>query len=79
MKEDENNRDIEGRKGYEGRRDSEGKRGKEGIEKREIIEGREIQLLLDYIKLVQYGSVVVNIQDGKIVQIEKNEKVRFKN
>ena len=33
--------------------------------------------LTQYIKEIQYGSIVVVIQDGKIVQIEKNEKVRF--
>ena len=30
-----------------------------------------------YIKEIRFGSVVVVIQDGKIVQIEKNEKERF--
>ncbi|QAT51324.1 DUF2292 domain-containing protein [Caproiciproducens sp. NJN-50] len=35
------------------------------------------QKLLEYIKDIRYGSIVVVIQDGKIVQIEKNEKVRF--
>ncbi len=33
--------------------------------------------LMQYIKEIRYGSIVVVIQDGKIVQIEKNEKVRF--
>lgn len=36
-----------------------------------------VKKLIQYIKDIQYGSVVVVIQDGKIVQIEKNEKVRF--
>lgn len=40
---------------------------------------KEMNLILEYISKVKYGSVVVNIQDGKIIQIEKNEKVRFKN
>jgi hypothetical protein len=40
---------------------------------------KEMDLILEYISKVKYGSVVVNIQDGKIIQIEKNEKVRFKN
>lgn len=40
---------------------------------------KEMGLILEYISKVKYGSVVVNIQDGKIIQIEKNEKVRFKN
>ena len=35
------------------------------------------QKLTRYIKEIRYGSIVVVIQDGKIVQIEKNEKVRF--
>jgi len=33
--------------------------------------------LFQYIKDVRYGSIVVVIQDGKIVQIEKSEKFRF--
>lgn len=33
--------------------------------------------LAQYIKEIQYGSVTIIIQDGKIVQIEKNEKVRL--
>lgn len=33
--------------------------------------------LARYIKEIRHGSVTVIIQDGKIVQIEKNEKVRF--
>ena len=30
-----------------------------------------------YIKNIRYGSIVVVIQDGRIVQIEKNEKERL--
>lgn len=41
--------------------------------------GEDIKLLLEYIKVIQYGSVTVSIQDGKIVQIEKNEKIRLTN
>lgn len=41
-------------------------------------ESQDILMLLDYIKHIKYGSVTVNIQDGKIVQIEKSEKIRFK-
>lgn len=32
--------------------------------------------LTQYVKEIRYGSVLM-IQDGKIVQIEKNEKERF--
>lgn len=41
-------------------------------------DGEDIKLLLEYISRIKYGSVSVYIQDGKIVQIEKSEKVRFK-
>ena len=34
--------------------------------------------LMQYIKDIKFGSVTVVIQDGKIVQIEKNEKVRLR-
>ena len=40
-------------------------------------EGEDIRLLLEYISKIKYGSVIVNIQDGKIVQIEKSEKIRL--
>ena len=42
-------------------------------------EGRtNCDLLLDVIKDIQYGSVTVHIQDGKIVYIEKTEKIKVK-
>ena len=34
--------------------------------------------LMQYIKDIKFGSVTVVIQDGKIVQIKKNEKVRLR-
>lgn len=34
--------------------------------------------LFKIIKTIQYGSVSLIINDGKIVQIEKNEKVKVK-
>ena len=40
-------------------------------------EGEDIRLLLGYIKKIKFGSVIVNIQDGRIVQIEKSEKIRL--
>lgn len=38
----------------------------------------DLNELFKIIRTVNYGSVTVIIQDGKIVQIEKNEKVRLK-
>ncbi|TCQ07919.1 YezD family protein [Serpentinicella alkaliphila] len=34
--------------------------------------------LLDLIESVKFGSVTLIIQDGKVIQLEKNEKVRLK-
>lgn len=50
---------------------------KEGTENNQNSE--EIRILLEYIGKIRYGSVTVSIQDGKIVQIEKSEKIRLKN
>jgi hypothetical protein len=34
--------------------------------------------IVAYINAVHYGSVTVIIQDGYVLQIEKNEKIRFR-
>ncbi|HEX2938601.1 MAG TPA: YezD family protein [Ruminiclostridium sp.] len=36
-----------------------------------------IEKLVKNIRDIKYGSVTIIIQDGKIVQIERNEKVRM--
>ena len=38
----------------------------------------EVKKVLQMIETIKYGSVTVIIQDGKIVQIEKKEKLRIK-
>lgn len=35
-------------------------------------------LLLDMLQSIKYGSVTLIIQDGKVIQLEKNEKLRLK-
>ena len=49
-------------------------------EKRKETEIRknDIQRIEDFIRSVQFGTVTIVIQDGKIVQIERNEKLRLK-
>ena len=37
-----------------------------------------IKKIVEFVESVKYGSVNIIIQDGKIVQIEKNEKLRLK-
>ena len=36
------------------------------------------ETLKDLLKGLQYGSITIIVQDGKIIQLEKNEKVRIK-
>lgn len=54
---------------------------KAGVQMAEILQ-HELQKITDqilqYIQQVQYGSVTIVIQDGKVVQIEKNEKMRLR-
>lgn len=38
----------------------------------------DLDKLIKIINTVNHGSVTVTIQDGKIIQIERNEKVRIK-
>ena len=37
----------------------------------------DMDKLLQMISTVKYGSVSLIIQDGKVIQIDKNEKVRL--
>jgi hypothetical protein len=45
---------------------------------RNTIEEHELLKVFEMVKQMHYGSVTIVIQDGKIVQIEKNEKIRIK-
>ena len=46
------------------------------MEKQELHDNKDI--LIDAVKNIQYGSVTVHIQDGKIVYIERTEKIKIK-
>ena len=37
----------------------------------------EFAKLAEYVKAIKFGSVTVQIQNGGIIQIDKNEKFRF--
>ncbi|WP_243126575.1 YezD family protein [Clostridium sp. HBUAS56010] len=41
-------------------------------------ENEYIRLIDEMAKDVKYGSITITIQDGRIVQIEKIEKIRLK-
>ncbi|WP_425589553.1 MULTISPECIES: YezD family protein [Fictibacillus] len=34
--------------------------------------------LKEMLSSIKYGSITLIVQDGKLIQLEKNEKVRFK-
>ncbi|MDR1495700.1 MAG: YezD family protein [Clostridiales Family XIII bacterium] len=42
----------------------------------EKISENHFHILLEYIKTIRYGSVTISIQDGKVVLIEKTEKLK---
>lgn len=47
-------------------------------EKSEPFTKDDFETLLEMVKSVKYGSVTLIIQDGKAIQIDKNEKVRLR-
>lgn len=48
-----------------------------GINSKAISE-EELKRLIQLLNSISYGSVTLIIQEGKIVQMEKNEKLRLK-
>lgn len=46
--------------------------------KKNNITDTDMKKIREFLETIQYGSVTVIVQDGKIIQIEKNEKVRLK-
>jgi len=43
-----------------------------------VISQQELSQLLKLIETVNHGSVTLIIQDGKVIQFERNEKFRLK-
>jgi hypothetical protein len=43
-----------------------------------VISQENLRLLLDSIASTSFGSITLQIQDGKAIQIEKNEKIRIR-
>ncbi len=42
-----------------------------------VVNDKELNRIKEYVESIRYGSVNIIIQDGKIVQIDKSEKIRF--
>lgn len=45
---------------------------------KEILNEKNINELRKILRGIKYGSVTLVIQDGVLIQIEKNEKIRLK-
>lgn len=46
-------------------------------ENKHAVTEKDIKTILSFIESIQFGSVSIIIQNGKVIQIEKNEKVRL--
>jgi len=38
----------------------------------------ELQKIDEIIKSIKFGSLTIHVEDGRIIQVDKNEKIRFK-
>ncbi|HLS66875.1 MAG TPA: YezD family protein [Pseudogracilibacillus sp.] len=36
------------------------------------------KIILDMLESIAYGTITIVIQDGKVIQVEKNEKIRLR-
>ena len=43
-----------------------------------FFKNEEITLIEDLISNLKYGFITLKIQDGVLIQIDKNEKIRFR-
>jgi hypothetical protein len=50
----------------------------DGVGKNEPISTEDLEKLLELLTTIRYGSVTLIVQDGKVVQIDRNEKMRLK-
>ena len=51
---------------------------KDKIINESLVSKDDLKTILSYIKSIEFGTVTLTIQNGKIVQIEKTEKYRIK-
>jgi hypothetical protein len=45
--------------------------------KKNVITDRDMSKIKEFLETMQYGSVTIVVQDGKVIQLEKCEKVRI--
>lgn len=55
-----------------------GKQQTEAKPEKDPISSEDLGRLLTLLKTIRFGSVTLIVQDGKVIQIDKNEKMRLK-
>ncbi len=43
-----------------------------------IIREQDLKRIVELLETIQYGSLTVIVQDGKLLQLERNEKIRIR-
>lgn len=51
---------------------------KDNDKNNELIPKETFYLIEEYLKSIKYGQIILTVQDGKLIQIEKSEKIRLK-
>lgn len=54
-----------------------GRREEAANRKRTGISDRDLNKIVEYINQIKFGSVTIVIQDNRVIQIDKNEKIRL--
>jgi hypothetical protein len=42
-----------------------------------LIDGSKVEHIIETLKKLEFGSIVITVHDGNITQVETTEKVRF--
>lgn len=42
------------------------------------VKSDELKKIDEIIKTIKFGSLTIHVEDGRIIQVDKNEKIRFK-
>ncbi|ALB48060.1 MULTISPECIES: YezD family protein [Clostridium] len=48
------------------------------INSKEIMENKKLEEILKMVEKIRFGSITLIIQDGVVIQVDKNEKIRMR-
>lgn len=48
------------------------------INSKEIMENKKLEEILKMVEKIRFGSITLIIQDGAVIQVDKNEKIRMR-